>query len=254
MLGRRLVFILAVLPLALLAGCPGTPPPLRLPDGSATQGTAWGTTEPQDAGTELASLLARGDTDAVRANFTCTKTIVGLDKPLINRGTVFAAAAGTRRTQVRWSTRAPYTSDIILRPDRVLSRAQCEQEWDTVHPSGKPGLTTLLAQLGAWLRGQPETFGNLYRVTAQSGSVGPRVFILTPAPNQKDLLRSVARIELELDPPMLVVGLGGGTLTRATIVTPVGDRIEYRFTDVERHARLAASSFDPTDVAPTTGP
>ncbi|MEI8195913.1 MAG: hypothetical protein WCI73_08395, partial [Phycisphaerae bacterium] len=206
-------------------------------------------------GTTLSARYAQ----TARASFCCTKTIASTTQPsipaLVSRGIITAAAEpeppqpisgpvpAPRLGLVHWSTRIPYTSDLIFRPDKTLARSEHETTWTSSHPPSpnKPGLTLVHAQIGGWLRGSTTGLRTMYHITTEPTAASPfpqLIFILTPT--SKELAKNLSRITLSIAPPDT-----GGQLLGLQILTPSGDTITYDFTEIQRPAVLNDSEFTP---------
>lgn len=209
-----------------------------------------------DAGADLATALAGlKDVKTLQADFVCMKQLQALDTPLTSSGHVWiqrgeSGAAGS----VRFTTRHPYVSEIILSDGKVWARSQHEEEWTKSNQSSRPGLTAVMGELGGWATGDASKLSDLYSVTEASAAIPPApeaastqpadapagqaatTFTLTPT--NKDLAKSVKQIRIVFDP-------AAATLRFIEIVTEQGDMTRYWFTGVQKNAALPVGIFEP---------
>jgi outer membrane lipoprotein-sorting protein len=202
-------------------------------------------------------LAAMKDVRTLQSGFVCEKRVAGLDWPLVSGGRfwmrkgdgkVGGAGGGGG---MRLVTERPYMSDLIFAGGKVFARSQHETEWSQTNQAVKPGLTTVLLQLGGWSMGDAGKSVEMYAVTARRGDVPPcpgadekqmraakgaELFELTPV--DKDLLVAVKRVTLALDTQT-------HGLTYVEIVTQQEDVVRYWFFEVQVNTAVAADVFKP---------
>jgi outer membrane lipoprotein-sorting protein len=162
---------------------------------------------------------------------------------------------------VRFLTEKPYVSDLILVKGKVFVRSQHETQWTKTEQSGRPGLTTVMAELGGWSTGEAGKMAEQYTVTPGAAAEVPeapggvaaatqpakselQVFVLTPM--NKDLLKAVKRITVAIDAQ-------SHHLVFLEILTAQDDATRYWFYDVKDNPSLESDVFSPKDETAMQG-
>jgi outer membrane lipoprotein-sorting protein len=200
-----------------------------------------------------AHLDALKDTRNLEARFICEKRLAALETPLVSRGRLWIRRAdphdGTGGA-VRFSTDTPYVSELILAKDQVVARSQHETNWTRTNLPSRPGLTSVMAQLGNWSTGQVGRISEAYTVTAGTDSLpvppaeadlpkqdAADLFVLTPT--NKDLAKVLKQVTLATDHK-------SHHLQFIEILTQQDDATRYWFYDVKTNVDLPADVFTPT--------
>ncbi|MCL2646831.1 MAG: outer membrane lipoprotein carrier protein LolA [Phycisphaerales bacterium] len=213
---------------------------------------------PKDATAALAAhLAALKETRTLQANFICEKRLAALDTPLISRGHVLVRRGDPREGEgaLRIVTETPYFSELILAKGKLLARSQHETEWTKTNQPTRPGLTTVLSQLGGWSASDTGKITDMYTISTSTASIpaspngtvqsaAADVFTLTPT--NKDLLRVVKQITFAVD-------RASHHLLFLQMSTQQDDATRYWFYDIKANVQFPADAFVPTTV-PTTAP
>ncbi len=96
-----------------------------------------------------------------RAEFVCEKHLSVLRQPFISSGILAIA----RPDKVRFATRKPYRSSVILTGNHIYLRSQTNHRWHKADPSRSKSLGYIMGQLAQWSLGHVHRLGKDYRIS-----------------------------------------------------------------------------------------
>ena len=127
--------------------------------------TAWA--KPQTAATALINKIsAMRHVKSWRANFICEKRLAVLRHPFISSGVMAVA----RPDHVRFDTRTPYRSCVILSGNTVFLRGQTNRHWHAAGQGRAQAIGLIMDQMAAWALGRTGSLQRNYRITGKSAA------------------------------------------------------------------------------------
>ena len=116
----------------------------------------------QTAGGRLRNkMIAMRKLHTWRAEFVCEKHLSVLRQPFISSGILAIA----RPDKVRFATRKPYRSSVILTGNNIYLRSQTNHRWHKADPSRSKSLGYIMGQLAQWSLGHVHRLGKDYRIS-----------------------------------------------------------------------------------------
>lgn len=227
--------------------------------GQAASPEAEGSREAQEA--FAAQMAALRGVERVQGSWVNEKAMLDVRKNMVSQGVYWAERTeGGEQVRVRWGTREPFVSDLILVPGKRLAKSQHETEW-VDSGEGKPGLTAVMWHLAGWSVGRagPVGEGRLYALRSLQRETeidGPpevegtgggkrkawRVDLYTLVPVDREFGESVGWVRLGFRR-----GLGVDHLVYAEVKTGAGDVLRHWFTQQRINGRFGADVFEPRE-------
>ncbi len=187
-----------------------------------------------------------------RAKFVCEKRLAVLRQPFISSGIL---AIG-RPDNVRFATRKPYRSTVILTGNHIYLRSQTNRRWHKADPSRSKSLGFIMGQLAQWSLGHVGRLGKEYRISYAMSALrirpvtGPRRrsrpqktaptrIVFTLVPRRGILSKAIRNLQLGF-------ARHSSRLVYIAIHQVTGDATVYWLYKQEKNPPLPANYFKPT--------
>ena len=160
----------------------------------------------------------------LKGDFEQTKTLKGFRNPLVSKGDFLVA----RGQGVRWHTRQPYETTLVVTPTRLYTRAADGSTTNVVDEDAAPGLRQVNELVFAVLAADLDLLADKFDVVAQPVGAAGWTLVLTPrdANIARFMVRATLSGERDVQTVRIEEARGDTTLIRFSHQMPTAMPVE----------------------------